>query len=156
MLEAERRFLRSHRPQVLLDVLTGRDRNGPEIDRSLNERAGALGRTVRTLVERLEIRRVERVVVLEPFLTAERALRQLQLEDVVENAPGRVGLPEAVAVYVVCESGPRRELVFESERDRIGSDARRGRVRRNFFVFRPQAGVDRQLVAHGPTVLDEQ
>src|SRR5688572_4107225 len=65
--------------------------------------------------ERLPIERVERVVVLEPLVAAERAARQFELEDVVEDAPRAEGLPATVAFDVIGEAEARRDLLAEGE-----------------------------------------
>src|SRR5207253_3803693 len=91
MVDAEGRFLQPHRFEVWLDRI-GSERWEPEVNRTANERTRARRWTRGVADERRPVRRIERVVVLEPLVAAERSARQLQLEDVVENAPRAEGL----------------------------------------------------------------
>ena len=157
VLVAERHFRRPHRPQRsrILDVEAGRDRRQAEV-RLREERAGARRRTLRRIPQRLEVRCVERVVIRDPLVSAERSARHVQLEDVVEDAPRPVDLVHAVALDVVREAEARPDLVAEREVNRVRHDRRIVGVRRDVLFFRADAGVDRHPVAQRPGVLDEE
>ena len=70
-----------------------------------------------TALDAAEVGRVERPVVVDPVVAAERAARQFQLRDVVERAVAAERLPLAVALDVVGEAEARRDLVLEVELD---------------------------------------
>ena len=124
VIEADGGFLLPHRLEVGIDRV-GAERRMTEVDRSADERARACRRAARAVDQVRPVEGVERVVVLEPLVAAERAARQLQLEDVVEDAPGAEHLRAAVALDVVGEAEARRQLVGEAE-----LDAELGNVRR--------------------------
>ena len=98
------------------------------------------------------LERVERVVLLDPHVAAERTARQFELHHVVEHAPRTVRLPLAVTLDVVRKAGARRQLVAEAEVDAVQVAA----VRRDHFLLGAEAKIERQLVADRPRVLEEQ
>src|SRR5206468_610076 len=104
MIETERGLLLAHRLQPGLDRIRP-ERWMTEVDRAADERAGARRRARRRGEQVRPVRGLERVVVIQPLVAAERAARQFELEDVVEHTPGPERLPLAVAVDVVGEPG---------------------------------------------------
>ena len=126
-------------------------RDVAEVD-LLDERARAAARRRAVAVDRRPVVVVERPVVADPAVGAARAARHLELLDVVEHAPRSVRLPLAVALEVVGEADPRRDLVAEAELDArvllaVGRDVR---------LVEAHAVVDRQLLVDRPLVLSEQ
>src|SRR5262245_39674609 len=87
--------------------------------RAANDRTGArrwaVGIRPYLVGKRLPIERIQGVVVLELLVAAERAARQLELEDIVEDAPGAERLPAPIAENVVGRAKARRNFVGEVE-----------------------------------------
>ena len=106
--------------------------------------------------ERRPVGGVERVVVLEPLVAAERAARQLELEDVVEDAPRGEELRAAVALEVVRRAETGRELLAERELEPELRDVFSRRVSGDALVLGSQANLERQPILDRPRILDEQ
>src|SRR4029079_19833367 len=123
MLEAERQFLRPHRPDRSgrRDVLTRLDRRLTEVDGVMEKPARARARHA-AHGDLVEVGIVQRIVVRQPLVAAERPARHVELEDVVEDAPRAVDLRAPIALQVVGEAGPWRGLVAPPALDLITSN----------------------------------
>ena len=152
MVKTEHQLAGLVRLQVLIDqVVVGVVRDVPQVVLlDVGARASAVRRAV--AVDRRPVVVVERPVIGHPVIGAPGAARHLELLDVVEEPPRAVGLPLGVALDVVREAEPRRDLLAPAERDSgvfraVGRDVR---------VVEAHAVVQRQLLVHRPLILQEE